>query len=72
LALGINIITRMRGAQDIKISGAEQAKVINIYGNTRLKLLKTNAVIWYNKTCRSEHLQPRWRNIIAGNKDLGS
>jgi len=31
-----------------KIIEAQQAKIYN-YTNTRLKLLKTNAAIWFNK-----------------------
>jgi hypothetical protein len=30
----------------------QQARTYNIYKNTKLKLLKSNAAIWYNKTCR--------------------
>jgi hypothetical protein len=36
----------------IKIINAQQARTYNIYKNTKLKLLKSNAAIWYNKTCR--------------------
>ena len=35
----------------IKKIEAQQAKVCNNYKNTRLKLLKTNAAIWFNKIC---------------------
>jgi hypothetical protein len=34
-----------------------------------LKLLKTNAAIWFNKICRDRQLQPRYMNIkIKGRK----
>jgi len=33
----------------IKIIHAQQTKFYNNYKNTRLKLLRTNAVIWFNK-----------------------
>jgi len=34
---------------DIEIIEVQQAKIYKIYKNTRLKLLKTNATIWFNK-----------------------
>jgi hypothetical protein len=33
-----------------KIIDAQQAKLHKTYKNTKLKLLKTNAAIWFNKT----------------------
>jgi len=33
----------------IDIMEAQQAKIYKSYKNTRLKLLKTNAAIWFNK-----------------------
>jgi len=33
----------------IKIIEAKQTKIYNKYKNTRLKLLKTNTAIWFNK-----------------------
>ena len=38
--------------ETVKFTGAQQAKLYNIYKNTKLKLLKTNAAIWFNKICR--------------------
>jgi len=35
----------------IKTVNAQQAKLNNYYKNTKLKFLKTNAEIWFNKTC---------------------
>jgi len=29
--------------------------VNNNYKNTRLKILKTNAAIWFNKICKQKH-----------------
>jgi len=40
---------------NIKIISAQQAKICNIYKNTRLKLLKTNTAIWFNKMCKIKH-----------------
>jgi hypothetical protein len=44
----------MHGAM-IKIINAQQARLINIYKNTKLKLLKVNAAIWFNKICRENN-----------------
>ena len=41
----------------MKIISAQQAKISNIYKNTKLKLLKTNASIWFYKTCRMNELK---------------
>ena len=35
----------------ISIIEAQQAKIYNNYKNTKLKLLKMNAAIWFNKMC---------------------
>ena len=49
----------------IKIIEAQQAKICNNYKNTRLKLPKTNAAIWFNKT---KQLTPKYFSIkIKGN-----
>jgi len=42
----------MHGPQDVKFLGAQQAKQIYQYKNTKEKLCKTNAAIWFNKICR--------------------
>jgi len=47
---------------------AQQAKCCNIYKNIKLKLLKTNATIWFNKICRTKHLTPNYIHIkVSGN-----
>ena len=38
----------------IKTAETQQAKLHNVYKNTKLKLLKTNAAMWYNKICRAQ------------------
>jgi len=38
------------------------AKQVNQYKNTKIKLYKSNAAIWYNKTCRTTHLIPTYVN----------
>jgi len=35
----------------IKIINAQQAKLCTNYKNTKLKLLKRKAAIWFNKMC---------------------
>jgi hypothetical protein len=43
-------------------------KLSNIYKNTKLKLLKTNAAILFNKMCKVKELKPGYINIkINGN-----
>jgi hypothetical protein len=43
------VLIKMHGGTTIKIIDAQQAKLRNKYKNTKLKLLKTNAAIWFNK-----------------------
>jgi hypothetical protein len=40
----------------IKIIGAQEARMCNIYNNTKLKLRKTNTAIWYNTMCTAHQL----------------
>ena len=55
--------------EKMKFVNAQQAKPYNIYKNTKLKLLKSNAAILFNKICRDRQLQPRYINIkIKGGK----
>ena len=52
----------------IEIIEAQQAKICNSYKNTRLKLLKTNAGVWFNKICKTKQLTPKYFSIkINGN-----
>ena len=48
----------MRGLPNLKICIAKQAKQIFHYKKIKIKLYKTNAAIWFNKTCRIEQLTP--------------
>jgi hypothetical protein len=41
---------------NVKFVDVQQAKIINLHKNIKDKLLRTNAVIWYNKVCRTKHL----------------
>jgi len=47
----------------IRIMNAQQVKLNNNYKNTRLKLLKTNAAIWFKKMCKVKQLKPNYTNI---------
>ena len=46
----------MHGAT-IKIINGQQAKLCTSYKNTKLKLRKTKAAVWFNKMCRIKHLE---------------
>ena len=46
-----------------KFANAQQAKQIYQYKNIKEKLYKTNAAIWYNKTCRQKRLMPYYVSI---------
>ena len=52
----------------IKTVEAQQARMYNTYKNMKLKLLKTNATMWYNKICKAKQLMPKYIFIkINGN-----
>jgi hypothetical protein len=46
---------KMYGKNNIKFINARQAKEISQYKNTKEKLHKTNAAIWYNKIDKLQH-----------------
>ena len=50
--------TKMHDATIRFIVNAQQAK-LNNYKNTKLKLLKTNAAIRFNKMCKAKQLKPK-------------
>jgi hypothetical protein len=55
--------------ETMKFINAQQARPYNNFKNTKLKLLKTNAAIWYNKICRDKQLKPAYVNIkLKGNR----
>ena len=59
----------------LKFINAKQAKDLYNYTNIKRKLYRTNAAIWYNKTCRHKHLtltyvnirikRPRWKEVAV-------
>jgi hypothetical protein len=42
---------------NIKLMNAQQAKLVNIYKNTKVKLHKTEATLWYNKIGRGSPIK---------------
>jgi len=44
---------KMHGMEYFKITDAQQVRLINNYRNTKYKLLKANAAVWFNKICRN-------------------
>ena len=52
----------------VKIIEAQQARLCNNSKSTKLKLLKTNAAIWFNKMCKIKHLKPNYINIKINDK----
>ena len=59
----------MQGPLNVKFANAKQAKEIYQYRNTREKLFKMNAAIWYNKICRAKQLASNYEgwNFNSGN-----
>jgi len=54
--------------EHIKIIKAQQAKATYTYKNTKERLPKTNTAIWFDKTCQSNQLTPKYIIItISGN-----
>jgi hypothetical protein len=51
----------------------QQANPTTQFMNTKIRLLKANAAIWFNKVCRSKHLTPNYINIkVSGNNKQGN
>ena len=59
----------MHGA-NMKIVDAKQAKACYTYKNTRLKLLRTSAALWFNKMCRIKQLKPKYIQFKSNGKIL--
>jgi hypothetical protein len=47
----------------VKIIEVQQTKICNNYKNTGPKLRKTNAAIWFNKTCKSKQLTLKVKHL---------
>ena len=48
---------------NVKLVNAKQTKETYRYRNTKEKLYKTNAAIWYNKICREKQQAPNYMYI---------
>jgi len=59
----------MHGQQNLKICDAKQAKQVHQYKNTEIKLYKSNAAIWYSKTCRIKQLIPTCVNVSVNDNN---
>jgi len=55
LFLLFQLMHNMHGATT-KIVDAQQARLYNSYKNTKCKLRRTNAAIWFNKTCKTKQV----------------
>jgi hypothetical protein len=53
----------MHVPENVKFVNVQQAKQIYQYKNTKEKLYKTNAAIWYNKTCRQKYRTPNYISV---------
>jgi len=51
------------GMYSIKLIHAQQAKCVKNYKNTRLKLLKVSASVWFNKQCPAHHVTPKHAQV---------
>jgi hypothetical protein len=60
----------MHGLMNIKFINAKQAKETYQYRNIKRKLYKTNAAIWYNKTCGEKQFTPNYMHIRINGKNL--
>ena len=53
-------ITAMQGHTNIRFLSAKQAKGINSYKNTKRRLYRTTAAIWYSKICEDRQVTPNY------------
>ena len=57
----------MLGTTNIKFIDAQQAKLAYQYKNTKRKLYKTNAAIWYNKWSYTAYVLLMMGEIVTRN-----
>ena len=48
----------------MKVINAQPARIIHHYKDTKEKLLKTNAAVWFKKMFRFKQLTPKYSQII--------
>jgi len=63
LAFLFKVIITMYGIINLKFINAKQAGEVYEYRNTKQKLYRTIAAIWYNKSCRDRNIKPNYVNI---------
>ena len=59
----------MHGSNNVKFANAEQTKQIHQEKETKEKLHKTNAAIWYNRTSRQKQLTQNYISIKVKGKN---
>ena len=52
----------------MKTVETQQARLCNSHKNTKLKLVKTNAALWFNTMCKIKRLKPNYINIKVNGK----
>ena len=62
------VIPTIHGHTNVKFINAKQAKGIYLYRNIKRNLYRTNATVWYNKTCRDKQLTPNYIAIKINGK----
>ena len=60
----------MMHGEKLRLIDVWQAKVCNNYKNTKLKLLKTTAAVWFNKVCKIKQLQPNYIHFRTNSKTI--
>ena len=53
----------MQRRNNMKVINAQQARIIHHHKNTKQKLLKTKAAMWFNSMRRLKHLTPKYIQI---------
>ena len=56
-------LNKLQNVQCNDKDSAQKAKLSNNCKNTRLKLLKTIAAMWFNKMCKVKQLKPNYFTI---------
>ena len=54
----LSLSMRVRGGLSVHSLSENRAKQVYHYKNTKIKLYKNNAAIWFNKTCKTKHHTP--------------
>jgi hypothetical protein len=60
----------MHRMNNFKILNAQNARIIYNYKNTKEKLLKTIAALWFSKTYRFNHLTPLYIHVNINDNNI--